>query len=550
MASRARRFSTPAAVRITLILGANVLAGWFLWTQLDGDSASAPVVHALDSAAPAAELTARDHGRRSEIAGSTERSSTAAQARLDRLGAKVQSVVAQFKNEAETATKGRVRANAIFVSVSLRDSKSGAEFGLDAGRALRPASNMKIVTTAATLTLLGPEWEFATPIEARGTLTEGRLQGDLVLRASGDPLFDMDAEGSVRALLEPALDELERTGLRTVSGGLVLDEGGFDLPAAPEGWPPKEQRYQEYCALSGGFTANRGCLTVKVAPTSVGAAAKIQVLPEGYDSERQFSATTIASGPLTLGFDARVTGLIVRGSIPKASAPYVGACPVPDPVELFAAALRFELDRRGIRIEGPTRRERNVAAGTRLAVIRTPWTRYLMAINQESNNAVADQVYLGTAHAFRGSGDRQGASDASIAALERLNASESDFRQVDGSGLSELNRVSARQLTALLRAACTDGSSVAELYRSSLAVAGVSGTLSDRMRRSPAKGRVLGKTGFIAGTSSLSGIAMCSGGGEVIFSIVINYPDFSGLNTSVWKPMQDDICELLVGAEL
>ena len=53
--------------------------------------------------------------------------------------------------------------------------------------------------------------------------------------------------------------------------------------------------------------------------------------------ERQFSATTIESGKLTIGFDARASGLLVRGSIPKSAAPFIGSCPVPDPVELFAS---------------------------------------------------------------------------------------------------------------------------------------------------------------------------------------------------------------------
>ena len=75
---------------------------------------------------------------------------------------------------------------------------------------------------------------------------------------------------------------------------------------------------------------------------------------------------------------------------------------------------------------------------------------------------------------------------------------------------------------------------------------GLEGTLDDRMKSSPARGRVQAKTGWIAGTSALSGIATALDGREQVFSILVNYPDVDGLNTSCWKPMQDEICALLV----
>ncbi|MEO6710812.1 MAG: D-alanyl-D-alanine carboxypeptidase, partial [Planctomycetota bacterium] len=121
---------------------------------------------------------------------------------------------------------------------------------------------------------------------------------------------------------------------------------------------------------------------------------------------------------------------------------------------------------------------------------------------------------------------------------------------IDGSGLSDRNRVSARQLTALIQAVACGDSRSARIYRSSLAVGGVSGTLDGRMRSAKVKGRVFAKTGFIDGTSALSGIVKTRDEGELIFSILVNYDEFGGLNSSVWKPMEDQVCELLAGMEL
>ena len=477
-----------------------------------------------------------------------ERIKAQAQARLERLGLRIQPIVARYKREASERSKGHVSAGEMHVAVHLRDLESGAEFGIGASRPMRPASNMKLVTTAAALTLLGSDWRFDTPIEATAAIVGGRLQGDLVLRASGDPLYDISGAGRARLLLAPALDELERAGLKNVSGDMILDEGSFDAPAPPPGWPGADQRFQEYCALSGGFSINRGCLTIRVAPGSVGAPADIDVQPAGFGLERQYSAMTAAAGKLTIGFDARSSGLIVRGSIPAKSQPFTGSCPVPDPVDLFACVLRHELGSRGIRIEGKNVRQRGAPGGDVLARINTPLLIYLQPINQESNNAVADQVFLGTAQAFLGSAARKSAERATLAALERLHVLDDGFRQVDGSGLSDLNRVSARQLSALIHSVLSGDARVALAFRESLAIAGVSGTLDKRMQNSPAKGRVFAKTGFIAGTSALSGVALGADDRQLVFSILVNYEEFGGLNTSVWKPMEDEICGLLVGA--
>jgi D-alanyl-D-alanine carboxypeptidase/D-alanyl-D-alanine-endopeptidase (penicillin-binding protein 4) len=172
----------------------------------------------------------------------------------------------------------------------------------------------------------------------------------------------------------------------------------------------------------------------------------------------------------------------------------------------------------------------------------------LKPVNADSVNAVADQVFLATGHAVFGEGTRAAGARATSEALRRLGVSAEGLVQVDGSGLSRANRVTAAQVTALIDAVLSRDERSAAAYLGSLAVAGETGTLSGRMREGPARGRVRAKTGFIAGTSALSGVAEGAGGRRYVFSVLVNYPSVSGLNTSAWKPMQDEICELLVEA--
>jgi D-alanyl-D-alanine carboxypeptidase/D-alanyl-D-alanine-endopeptidase (penicillin-binding protein 4) len=107
--------------------------------------------------------------------------------------------------------------------------------------------------------------------------------------------------------------------------------------------------------------------------------------------------------------------------------------------------------------------------------------------------------------------------------------------------------VHAQLLSELLAHGLSLPGDASRLMLGSLAVAGEAGTLEDRMRDGAARGRVRGKTGWINGASSLSGIAEALDGRRYVFSILVNYPRIGGLNTTVWKPMQDAMCERLVG---
>ncbi|TAJ15324.1 MAG: D-alanyl-D-alanine carboxypeptidase/D-alanyl-D-alanine-endopeptidase, partial [Planctomycetota bacterium] len=139
-----------------------------------------------------------------------------------------------------------------------------------------------------------------------------------------------------------------------------------------------------------------------------------------------------------------------------------------------------------------------------------------------------------------------GGRAATARALAALGVSSDGLVQVDGSGLSRDNRISARQLSALVHAVLASGGESAALWRGSLALAGQTGTLEKRLVGTPSAGRVRAKTGFIGGTSSLSGIATSLDGRERVFAILVNYPDVDGLNNSCWKPMQDEIVRFLV----
>jgi len=532
MAARQRRRQTSRAARLALILAANALAFTLLWQILTAGeakvSASGDPGRVLAAAAQPSWMEGED-GR-------------ALEADLHR-------IVDAWIERARQLTKNKAHAGNVTVAVHVRELGGGprAEVGFHGERSMRPASNMKLVTTAAALVLLGPGWSFDTRFEAGGPLEDGVLRGDLVVRAGGDPLYDPLAAGSVDHLLAPVAEQLRARGLHTIAGDIVLDEGTFPDPAPGPEWPDAGQHWAEYCALAGGFSANRGALTATVRPGSAGGPARVTVEPRDHGLAQNLGVRTTDGGRLTVAMHARRSGVLVRGSIPASVPEWSDSMAHPDPVELFGSALSAALSRGGVLLEGRLRRERGAPGGALLAQLSSDLVDQLSPINADSTNAVADQVFFATGNAVMGDGSRAGGAAATALALERLGVSTEGLVQVDGSGLSRANRVTAEQMTALLEAVLSGDPQSARAYLDSLAVAGETGTLHERMQDGPARGRVRAKTGFIDGTSALSGVARAASGRSFVFSILVEYPSLPGLNTRCWKPMQDELCELLVG---
>jgi len=243
--------------------------------------------------------------------------------------------------------------------------------------------------------------------------------------------------------------------------------------------------------------------------------------------------------------------VLVEGSIPKSVPSWSTRFAAPDPVDLFGHALAGALQDHGIALKGGWKRAHAQLSGrwTELARISTPLAAVIDAMNTDSNNACADQAFLALGHARGGGGTREGGRAAVAKALERLGVPADGLVQVDGSGLSRDDRVTARQITALVDAVLRQDERTSKAFVESLALASESGTLDDRMRDPKLAGKVRAKTGFIAGTSALSGILETKDGRRLVFSILVEYPNADGLNRTCWKPMEDAICSELAGAD-
>lgn len=402
-----------------------------------------------------------------------------------------------------------------------------------------PASNLKLFTTAAGLHYLGPDYRYSTYLTGTGPVRGGVLEGDLYVYGTGDPTLSGRFHEGRLAVWEALADSLAALGVERISGDLVGDASYFEGSGIGRGWQASYITHT-YAAPSSALSFNDNVVTLRVTPgPEVGGPPNVQFIPGGR-VELQMEATTTSSGRSWVrleraGYDAP---LVMRGEVRKGTAAHWRAVPVRNPAIFTASVLEEVLRKRGIRVDGVVRSVHDAAAspvtGQKvfapasdeddlvqvLAVHRSPPLRDILeVINQRSHNQYADAVLRTVGRVATGRGTVASGEAAVKALLAEVGESGASVRMDDGSGLSPLNRASARSIVELL--AFMAESPHASVYMETLPEAATSRGLR-RMHQTPAAGNLKAKTGTIDRVSALSGYVRADNGELLAFSIMSN----------------------------
>jgi D-alanyl-D-alanine carboxypeptidase/D-alanyl-D-alanine-endopeptidase (penicillin-binding protein 4) len=411
---------------------------------------------------------------------------------------------------------------------------------------LNAASNVKLVTSAAALSLLGPEYRWrttlSTVVPAAGGAVAGELAGDLVLRGGGDPSLSVEDLAAMVA-------DLVAVGVRKVHGGLVVDDRFFDMATVAPAFDQKKESTASR-APSSAASLNYNVVAVTLIPgATAGALARVTLEPASPYFVVSGTVTTAADGPAAPAVETKDDGGAptphpLTGRVRLGSEPRTFYRRVVHPALFAGASLRQQLERRGIIVDKPTRVAAAPTQGQRILSTHEspPLAVVVQDLNKRSNNFMAEQVVRTLGAEIVG---RPGTWDKGLEAVGRFLAAaglpRGSYQMTNGSGLYDSNRFSPVQLTTVLRAAARDFRLSAE-FLSSLAVAGTDGTIAHRMGGTLAERYVRGKTGTLAGVSCLSGFAGSPGHVPLIFSVLIN--DVS--NAAEARRVQDRVAELLV----
>ena len=411
---------------------------------------------------------------------------------------------------------------------------------LNADAPMAPASNMKLFTSAAALHLLGPDFRFPTYLLADGPVVDGVLEGNLVLYGTGDPTLGTRSPANPSGAFAAFLEALEDAGIREVRGQVVGDAGYYTGDPRRPSWNPADLD-NWFAAPVSALTFNENMVTLRVAPErEVGLPTRIFTIPEGANVPvRNESRVTASGGPAVAIFRVDPDGPIqVVGTMRPREVEAWRTITVSDPSSYAASVFRVTLEAAGIPVAGSTGggdvapravSDRLLVApafGTdvelrTLAVHHSPPVSELIhPVNKRSHNLFAEMLLLAMGRVTGESPDFEGGARALHRFLaEEVGVDAEALHVEDGSGLSRLNRTTARDLVRIL--GYMETSPHVEAFHASLPEAGNRRELG-RMDRSAAAGNLRAKTGTIHRTSALSGTVRGANGERLLFSILVN----------------------------
>ena len=410
-------------------------------------------------------------------------------------------------------------------------------FAISPDDALVPASNVKLLTTAAALHRLGPDYRFRTYLLSDAPVRDGVLQGDLTLYGTGDPGISDRFYGSKDEVFHRLIDDLELAGITEIRGDLVADASFFPGPLRDAGWERRDLN-EHFTAGVSALSYNENVVSFRIQPGPVGEPPRVETVPPHSALEVDNTAETVtgrARPRLAILRDDPLEPVRITGRMPANSRDVWRQMTVAVPADFVAASFRAALEERGIVVRGATRRtdlpiESNVGRlsapalgrpGARILARHTsrPLSDYLEVVNKESNNLFAELIFRAIGRADSGVGSPEASADAVRRTLVALGVVTDGLNQADGSGLSGQNRVSAGTFVDLIRR-MSDGPLWPE-YWASLPRAGTRRELG-RMYRTAAADNLRAKTGTIDGVSALSGMVRSRDGERLAFSLMVN----------------------------
>lgn len=429
-----------------------------------------------------------------------------------RLGAAVQAVLDRPELRSST------------VGILFTRAQDGAVlYEHESQKLLAPASTTKLLSCAGALVTLGKDYRFETRLVATGGLVEGACTGDVVLVASGDPNLSQRARGAellfadrdhsyagfleadlVRGDPRAVLDELARAahdaGLRSVAGGVVVDDGLFS------------ETEDDFVGAFSAACVNDKLVDVTVRPgAKEGAPAQWEHQPAGRDIQVTSSAVTGPEGAeTTLWLEARegIASWELMGSIAAGSDPVLRVASFRQPARVVASLLRDALERAKITIAGPWRVERKGPAAYREAPtlathVSPPLSEAIKVVLKVSQNLHATMLPVLVGALRGGRGDRWSGYSVIQKALAAEGLDLEGISIYSGSGGGRGDQVTPRFLVDLLRTmARRDDFPV---FLAALPVGGVDGTLASAFQGERFEGRVHAKTGTLVYRSALNG---------------------------------------------
>ena len=479
--------------------------------------------------------------------------------------------VARFRVRV-AAVLNQTNASRLNWGLEVADRQTGQIlYELNADHFFTPASNAKLVTTALALASLGSDFSFHTTLESKSALEpDGRLAGDLILVARGDPDLSNrrfpyagrgDRVGPTEKILAELADAAIAKGLRAVDGDIVADDSYYPYDPYPAGWSNGDLFFS-FAAPVSALAFNDNTVSVIIQPAKrIGDPAII--LTEPAAALGTFAADIATGPPDTLPDFAVVREpganfILLRGAIGLGRTPTRIDIAMTAPAEVAASSLQQLLEARGVRVMGTARAQHGPppystasgepvlpppppttapepatqqAAPTVLAEhVSGPLLETIRLTNKMSHNLHAELLLRAVGRERFGVGSTAAGLKVEREFLHDAGVADGDIVLSDGSGLGRDNLVTPRGIVALLEYVARQP--WGKDFLSTLPVSGADGTLEGRMINTAAAGMIQAKTGEIEHDRALSGYATTLRHESLVFSIFYNNDPQHGISTA------------------
>lgn len=400
-------------------------------------------------------------------------------------------------------------------------SRGDTLFSEEPDRLLKPASTLKLMTTALALDRFGADHTFSTDVLSDRALSAGVLSGNIYMKGGGDPTLALrfsKGESPTDALAR----QVRARGIKHVRGDVVADESAFAPERIPAGWK-NSYRASAYAAPVSALSLNENLVWVDT--RVVNGRAAVTLDPPSVNMSVTNSVRIVAGRGGRVVVGRTKTGVLVKGTIGARSAPRRYSLVVQDPPAFAAGALAASLAKVGVTIDGAVRVGEAPRSAVHVASVRSqPLQSIVSYMNRESINHYAELL-------FRSAAREPNRASSAAAALETLRRFLADkvgvqreaIRVRDGSGLSEADTLTARSLVQVL--AYANRAQWSSAYHLSLPVAGQSALLRRRMKSTLAQGNLHAKTGSTNTVASLAGYVTSRNGELLAFAFLYNGRD-------------------------
>ena len=422
-------------------------------------------------------------------------------------------------------------ASGAFWVIQVRDGKNQLVESLNGEKIIRPASNLKLVSSGAYLEYLGSGFHFTTRLYGKGELQNQTWKGDLLVEGSGDPTINGEFyNGNPLFLFERWASVLKEKGIETVDGHLLGYSGKFDSVPYPEGWEWSDLSFY-YAPEISALSFNSNVVDLEVfADGPLGSLPGIQWVPFNTPYVEFVNEQTITS-PDTEYDESyrRILGsnrILLRSKLPQG---YYETEPlsVHQPARYFMDTFRRYLEREEIEVTGRDSVIHDTTAwepgSYRLLSEHDsePLGRIIQWLNRESDNFYTEMLLKKLASEVSG---YQGNTERGLVILkEFMSSMDFDTSLVnlkDASGMAPATYIKGGDLNRYLMK--VKEKEYFPVLFESLSVSGMNGTLGHRFRNSVVKGNFYGKTGFLSGVRSLSGYLNTVSGDQLTVTIVTN----------------------------